>query len=54
VDAPLKGNEPARISSATVTTSVSHFAIAEALDGTVVDWMLQVSEQEYARAADAQ
>jgi hypothetical protein len=51
---PLTGNEPARISGARVTTSVRHFAIAEAPDGKAVDWMLQVSEQEYARAADAQ
>lgn len=33
---------------ASPTTGMSHIAIAEALDGKVVDWMEQVSEQEYA------
>jgi quercetin dioxygenase-like cupin family protein len=36
---------------ATATTGMSHIAIAEALDGKVVDWMEQVSEAQY-RAAD--
>jgi quercetin dioxygenase-like cupin family protein len=35
---------------ATATTSMSHIAIAEVLDGEVVDWMEQVSELEYASA----
>jgi len=35
---------------ATATTSMSHIAIAEVLDGDVVDWMEQVSELEYASA----
>jgi quercetin dioxygenase-like cupin family protein len=39
---------------ATATTGMSHIAIAEALDGKVVEWMQQVSEQEYAQAADTQ
>lgn len=39
---------------ATATTGMSHIAIAEALDGSVVDWMQQVSDQEYAQAADPQ
>ncbi|MFJ4142835.1 cupin domain-containing protein [Pseudomonas sp. NPDC089734] len=37
---------------ATATTGMTHIAIAEALDGKVVDWMQQVSDQEYARAAE--
>ena len=32
---------------ATATTSMSHVAIAEQLDGKVVQWLEQVSEQEY-------
>lgn len=39
---------------AAATTGMSHIAIAEALDGKVVEWMQQVSEQEYAQAADTQ
>jgi 4-carboxymuconolactone decarboxylase len=34
----------------TATTAMSHVAIAEALDGKSVDWMEQVSEQQYRRA----
>lgn len=34
---------------ATATTSMSHVAIAESLDGKVVDWMEQVSEEQYQR-----
>ncbi|RMQ40784.1 hypothetical protein ALQ04_00942 [Pseudomonas cichorii] len=37
---------------ATATTGMTHIAIAETLDGKVVDWMQQVSEQEYGKAAD--
>lgn len=29
------------------TTAMTHIAIAEALDGKVVDWMEQVSEEQY-------
>jgi len=32
---------------ATSTTSMTHIAIAEALDGKAVDWMEQVSEADY-------
>ena len=32
---------------ATATTGMSHVAIAEQLDGKVVQWLEQVSEQEY-------
>ena len=35
---------------ATSTTAMSHVAIAEALEGKSVDWMEQVSEQQYRRA----
>lgn len=35
---------------ATATTGMTHIAIAEVLDGKVVDWMEHVSEQEYAKA----
>jgi len=34
---------------ATATTPMSHIAIAEALDGKVVDWMEQVSGEQYRR-----
>ena len=34
---------------ATATTAMSHIAIAEALDGKVVDWMEQVSGEQYQR-----
>ena len=33
----------------TATTSMSHVAIAESLDGKSVDWMEQVSEEQYRR-----
>jgi len=32
---------------ATPTTAMTHIAIQEALDGTMVDWMEQVAEQDY-------
>jgi quercetin dioxygenase-like cupin family protein len=32
---------------ATPTTAMTHIAIQEALDGTVVDWMEQVSDEQY-------
>jgi quercetin dioxygenase-like cupin family protein len=32
---------------ATATTAMTHIAIAEALDGKVVDWMEQVTDAEY-------
>jgi quercetin dioxygenase-like cupin family protein len=32
---------------ATPTTAMTHIAIQEALDGKVVDWMEQVSEEQY-------
>jgi quercetin dioxygenase-like cupin family protein len=32
---------------ATATTAMAHIAIAEALDGKSVDWMEQVSDQQY-------
>jgi len=32
---------------ATASTAMTHIAIAEALDGKVVDWMEQVSDQQY-------
>lgn len=35
---------------ATATTAMTHIAIAEIHDGKVVDWMEQVSEQQYAGA----
>jgi quercetin dioxygenase-like cupin family protein len=34
---------------ATATTAMSHIAIAEALDGKSVDWMEQVSDEQYRR-----
>lgn len=33
---------------ATATNAMTHIAIAEALDGKVVDWMEQVSDEQYA------
>ena len=33
---------------ATLTTALTHIAIAEALDGTVVDWLEPVSDADYA------
>jgi quercetin dioxygenase-like cupin family protein len=35
---------------ATATTAMSHIAIAEVLDGKVVDWMEQVSDEQYGGA----
>ena len=32
---------------ATATTAMTHIAIAEALDGKTVDWMEQVSDEQY-------
>jgi quercetin dioxygenase-like cupin family protein len=32
---------------ATATTAMTHIAIAEALDGKVVDWLEQVSDEDY-------
>jgi quercetin dioxygenase-like cupin family protein len=32
---------------ATAATGMSHIAIAEALDGTTVDWMEKVSDEQY-------
>ena len=32
---------------ASPTTAMTHIAIAEALDGNVVEWMDQVSDDEY-------
>lgn len=32
---------------ATSTTAMTHIAIAEALDGRVVDWMEQVTDEQY-------
>lgn len=34
---------------ATSTTAMSHLAIAEALDGKTVEWLEQVSDQQYLR-----
>jgi quercetin dioxygenase-like cupin family protein len=38
---------------ATVTTAMSHVAIQEALDGEVVEWLEQVSDEQYLASADA-
>jgi quercetin dioxygenase-like cupin family protein len=35
---------------ATASTGMTHIAIAEVLDGKVVDWMEQVSDEDYAKA----
>ena len=35
---------------AAATTAMSHIAIAEALDGKVVDWLEQVSDAQYGAA----
>jgi hypothetical protein len=32
---------------ATPTTAMTHIAIQEALDGKVVDWMEQVTDEQY-------
>ena len=34
-------------SGATPTTAMTHIAIAEVLDGKVVEWMERVTDQEY-------
>ncbi|RJT34287.1 cupin domain-containing protein [Mesorhizobium waimense] len=34
---------------ASPTTAITHIAIAEALDGKVVDWMEKVSDEQYRR-----
>ena len=34
---------------ATPTTAMTHIAVAEALDGKVVDWMEQVTDAQYVR-----
>ena len=39
---------------ATETTSVTHFAIQEHLDGKMVDWMEQVSDEVYQAALGAE
>jgi quercetin dioxygenase-like cupin family protein len=36
---------------ATATTGMSHFAIQEALDGKVVDWLDKVTDEEYLAAS---
>ncbi len=38
---------------ATPTTSMTHIAIAEALDGKVVDWMEHVADADYLRGPQA-
>ena len=39
---------------ATPTTAMSHIAIAEALDGRVVEWMEKVSDEQYLAALGAE
>jgi quercetin dioxygenase-like cupin family protein len=39
---------------ATATTAMTHIAIAEALDGKAVDWMEQVSDEQYRARLSAQ
>lgn len=39
---------------ATPTTAMTHVAIAEALDGKAVEWMEQVSDEQYLAAAEAE
>ena len=38
---------------ATPTTAVTHIAIAEKLNGSPVDWMEKVTDEQYLRKADA-
>ena len=38
---------------ATLTTAMTHIAIQEALDGKAVDWMEQVSDEQYKANASA-
>jgi len=37
------------LARATRTTGMTHIAVQEKLDGKVVEWMEQVSEEEYLR-----
>ena len=60
IDSPFHRSAPARVGGAMVTfepgekhwhgasptTAMTHIAIAEALDGKVVDWMEKVSDDE--------
>ena len=39
---------------ATSTTAMTHIAIAEKLNGSAVDWMEKVTDEQYLRQADAQ
>ena len=39
---------------ATSTTAMTHIAIAEKLNGSPVDWMEKVTDEQYLRKADAQ
>jgi len=39
---------------ATSTTAMTHVAIAEKLNGSAVDWMEKVTDEQYLRKADAQ
>ena len=39
---------------ATSTTAMTHIAIAEKLNGSPVDWMEKVTEEQYLRKANAQ
>ena len=38
---------------ATSTTAMTHIAIAEKLNGSPVDWMEKVTDEQYLRKADA-
>ena len=39
---------------ATATTAMTHIAIQEALDGNVVEWLEQVSDEQYQAASSTQ
>jgi quercetin dioxygenase-like cupin family protein len=39
---------------ATSTTAMTHIAIAEKLNGSAVDWMEKVTDEQYLRKVDAQ
>jgi quercetin dioxygenase-like cupin family protein len=39
---------------ATATAAMTHIVIAEALDGKTVDWMEQVSDEQYRARSSAQ
>jgi hypothetical protein len=41
------GLSAARSTGATRTTAMMHIAVQEALNGSPVDWMEQVSDQQY-------